>query len=362
MIATGGAGRDTYEFISGSSAYRLTITDFATGAGGDLIDVSTLLDHSAANGRGYQGGNPMSAANGYLRLVQNGKHTELQYDEDGAAGTKYAWHTAMTLQNVLATAVNAHNFNPLKIEGTTNADVLTGGLGVDVLDGGAGNDTLDGSWGADSMTGGTGNDTYYVDNAGDVVIEKAGEGTDTVRSTASTFTLSANVESGRIDTSAAANLVGNSLNNILSGSSGKNVLNGGLGNDNLSGGSGNDTLIGGGGKDTLVGGAGNDLFDFNAVTDTGLASITRDVISDFVRGQDKIDLSTLDANTATSTNDAFDSLITGAAFSGRFASVGDLYFDNKAQVLYGNIDADAEAEFSIQLVGVTALSTADLIL
>ena len=38
-----------------------------------------------------------------------------------------------------------------------------------------------GGTGADTLTGGAGNDTYVVDNTGDVVIEKANEGIDTVR-------------------------------------------------------------------------------------------------------------------------------------------------------------------------------------
>ena len=44
------------------------------------------------------------------------------------------------------------------------------------------------------MTGGAGNDTYVVDNAGDTVIEIAGDGTDTVQSRSTWHARRANVE------------------------------------------------------------------------------------------------------------------------------------------------------------------------
>ncbi|MBX9633433.1 MAG: hypothetical protein K2X44_00505, partial [Magnetospirillum sp.] len=117
------------------------------------------------------------------------------------------------------------------------------------------------------MAGGKGDDTYIVDQAGDKVIENAGQGTDTVISYSDSYKLSANVENLTMAGTKAATGIGNDGNNILTANDAGNKLDGGLGNDLLIGGKGNDVLNGNLGTDTMKGGAGNDTYYVNSATD-----------------------------------------------------------------------------------------------
>jgi Ca2+-binding RTX toxin-like protein len=429
---TGGDGSDIFYVDNASDA--VVETNATASSGGSDTVYSALgaytLGDNVENGRILATGVAALTGNGLNNTLYDGTGNNVL---DGGTGVDTAsWlyaGSAVSVSLAVTTAqatggsgsdtliaienLTGSNYNDT-LTGNAAANFLNGGSGNDTLDGGAGNDVLDGGAGVDRMTGGDGSDLYYVDNAGDVVIETnatAGTGgSDTVYSSLGAYTLGANVEYGRVLATGAAALSGNSLNNTLYAGAGNNVLNGSTGVDTasylyagsavtaslavttaqatggsgsdtllgmenltgsnyndtltgsaaanqLNGGAGNDILIGGMGKDVLTGGAGNDIFDFNAVAETGLTSSTWDIISDFVQGADKIDLSTLDAITATATNEAFTSIIGSTA---AFSAAGQLKLSGG--VLYGNTDADSAAEFAIQIVGLNSATTADFIL
>jgi len=192
-------------------------------------------------------------------------------------------------------------------------DNLTGAAGADALEGGAGNDSLNGGDGADTLTGGSGNDTL-----------SAGAGRDR-----------------------------------LEGGDGADQLFGHAGQDVLNGQSGADSLTGGAGPDRLTGRAGADRFDFNAVSESPAGS-GRDTITDFSSSErDRIDVSDIDADTTVGGNQAFtfiDGRFTGTAGELRAAPSGS------NRLVQGDTNGDGNADFSILVQNVSALSAADFIL
>ena len=142
------------------------------------------------------------------------------------------------------------NVENLELTGAGDLDGYGNAL-ANSLRGNSGSNVLDGGAGADNMAGGAGNDTYWVDDAGDTVIEKDNEGDDTVRASVD-FTLSANVENLTLIGTGSLNGTGNGAANILIGNAGSNILDGGAGADHMSGGAGDDTYVVDNAGDTIV--------------------------------------------------------------------------------------------------------------
>ncbi|MCF7986978.1 MAG: calcium-binding protein [Methylovulum sp.] len=339
---TGNAGKNTLSGEAGNDS-------LSGGLGNDILI-------------GGEGNDTVSAGEGNDQIVGgNGLGDDDYFGDNGTDTIKYT--SAITSITVdLNTGTSTGNeIGTDQLHGIENViggqagDVLTGNAGNNVLDGYTGNDTLTGGGGNNTLIGGLGNDSYFLDKATDVVSETSKLATerDTVNCPLS-YSLGNNLENLVLTGSLASNGTGNTLNNTLTGNAN---------NNSLSGGSGQDLLIGGLGADSLSGGLDADRFRLNSTVDSGISTASRDSILDFNPAQgDKIDLSVLDANSAITGDNAFTTPMVGGLFSGLFTSQGRLYFDTTSHILYGNNDADNQADFSILLVGQNGLSAFSLIL
>ena len=217
----------------------------------------------------------------------------------------------------LLTTINNFGTAAINLTGNELANTIFGNDGANVLDGKSG---------ADALVGRLGNDFYYVDNAGDRIVEAAGEGSDRVFASAS-YTLGAGVSVEMLTTdfnpgTAAINLTGNELANSIFGNNGANILDGRAG------------------ADTLIGQLGNDFYYVDNVADR--------VVEAAGQGSDRVFASlsyTLAAGVDVETLSTTDNAGTAAINLTGNALANVIYGNAGANILDGKAGADTLSGF-----------------
>lgn len=151
-------------------------------------------------------------------------------------------------------------------------------------------------------------------------------------------------------------------NDYLKGANANEALHGESGDDVIDGGAGNDWLAGGTGRDILTGGAGKDTFAFYSTMDSipGFA----DVIADFQFGQDKINLSFIDANLNLAGDQAF-KFIGDNDFTGTGGEVRAFQSQTSGKWFVAvdrHGDGDTLSDMTIEVTNGSLFTAADFIL
>ena len=231
------------------------------------------LSGSAVNATGNDADN-LLYGNGLANVLDGGFGIDSMFGGTGSdtyyvrqAGDQVIENAGGGTLDMVISSLQVYQLAP-DVEQLALSGTALNGIGNDLdnfLFGNGFGNVLDGFGGADTMIGYGGDDQYRVNVAGDVVIESANEGTDSVFSEIS-YVLGTHVERLTL-TGAAVSGNGNDAGNFVIGNAQDNIINGGAGGD------------------LLVGAAGQDTFVFNFVAG-------HDQVTDYTAGVDFLAFST----------------------------------------------------------------------
>lgn len=313
-VLTSGNASDSLSGLAGNDTLN-------GGAGNDTLNGGTGLD--VMNGGTGNDTYYLGELGDSVVEIANGGIDTVYY-----VGAGSAYFMADNVENVIGSGA----FGSFLV-GNNIANTITGTAAEDFLAGSGGNDTLKGLGG---------DDEYLVEVLGDVVIEAANGGYDTVYTDLPTYTLQSNVEVLNTFNAVGVAATGNSLNNVIETQ---------FGNDVLRGGAGNDSLYADTGMDTMTGGTGSDYFQFGST----LGPSNVETVTDFNPVEDFIHMNSF-------TFGLPDGPL--AAFAFKNVGPGVAAVDSSDRILYdqstGKLYFDADGSGSVarvQFAVLTNLST-----
>jgi hypothetical protein len=328
-------GRDSGGGFGILSDHALTLTNFGTIGGGGGSEIGSAIFASGVTS--------IVNAGSIVGNVFTGAH------EDHFTDFKKVVHS---IKNGVVNGTIDLGDGDDHFKGGASAETVRDGGGSDTYSLGGGNDTFlavkddlrsPGTDLADHVDGGTGIDTYDLKGAtGTLVVN-----------------LDSKVHFGNVAPHTAFVLFGPmdtvlNFENVNGGASADNVF-GSSAKNVLDGGAGADVLAGGGGRDILTGGDDADAFVFTKLSDSGLTASSRDLITDFVRTVDLIDLSSIE--TAIGHNFTF---IEQNFFSHTAGQLRETYSGGNT-IVWGDVNGDNKADFSIALEGHFLLRQSDFL-